>query len=36
MESNRRTFMKAGLAAAILPQTRGVTSRTNSCQKAIL
>ena len=26
MESNRRTFMKAGLAAAILPQTSGVTS----------
>jgi hydroxypyruvate isomerase len=26
MESTRRTFMKAGLAAAILPQTNGVTS----------
>ena len=26
MESNRRTFMKAGLAAAILPQTGAVTS----------
>jgi hydroxypyruvate isomerase len=26
MESNRRTFMKAGLAAAILPQAIGVTS----------
>jgi hypothetical protein len=26
MEANRRTFMKAGLAAAILPQASGVTS----------
>jgi hydroxypyruvate isomerase len=26
MESNRRIFMKAGFAAAILPQTSGVTS----------
>ena len=26
MESNRRTFMKVGLAAAILPQASGVTS----------